>query len=367
MNRTTPLRASAVAAATYVPRGPSSVTIWRSVGRTLVPAALLVMASAALGVLHSDYFGVRQVIVSSPDPSVAEEVRAQLSLLPHPNTVFYPLSRLEVQAMSCPRVLRVDISRDLPSRIVVVVTERKPRFALRGDRDYVMVDADGVLLFHTTRPSVTYPRVEGAQVGAGPTGGRLSPDSVRCVLECEEGARKGGLGLSFTLNLGTRYDLHLVTTSGTDIRLGGPDNLVRKVIAAAAIERHALGRKMPPQYVDVRVPGQETWKPRKPAGAVSSADVADAGARRPAVVQRDDSEEPARPARKARSQADEDTSARRKKASDDHDPGPKAGATSEARRKSRSSDDATRSADTDAPRKRSASPKSTEGTRKDVR
>lgn len=264
MNRTPRLRASAVAVVGNVPRDATHPNAWHYVGRALLPAAVVVVFSAGLGMLHSEYFRLREVVVTSPDPGVAEEVRAQLKLLPRPNTVFYPLGELEAQAMCCPRVLRVDISRELPSRIVIAVTERKPRLALRGDRDYVMVDADGVLLFHTARPAATFPRLEGAQVGAGPTGGRLSAEAVRCALACEEGARKGGMGLSFTLNVQTRYDLHLRTPSGTDVRLGGPDNLVRKVIAAAAIERHALKSNTPPEYIDVRVPGQETWKPCKP-------------------------------------------------------------------------------------------------------
>jgi cell division septal protein FtsQ len=229
----------------------------------LVLATFVVGGSAFVGWLKSEYFQLREVVVTSADPSVAEEVRSQLTLLPNPNTMFYPLGQLEAQAMRCPRVLRVDISRELPNRIVMAIVERQPRLALRGDRDYILVDAEGVLLFHTSRPPVTLPRVEGAQVGTASTGGRLSAEAVRCALECEEGARKGGMGLSFTLNLRTRYDLRLRTPSGTDVRLGGPDNLVRKVIAAAAIERHVLQRHLWAEYIDVRVPGQETWKPRQ--------------------------------------------------------------------------------------------------------
>jgi hypothetical protein len=361
----------------------------------MLPAALLVIISAALGVLHSDYFKVRQVVVHSPDAGVADEVRSRLTLVPHPNTVFYPLTQLEAQVLSCPRVLHVDIARELPSRIVVAITERKPRFALRGDRDYVMVDADGVLLFHTAQPPVIYPRVEGAQVGAGPTGGRLSADSVKCVLECEQGAREGHLGLSFTVNLQMRYDLHLLTPSGTDIRLGGPDNLMRKVIAGAAIERHALSMKMPPEYIDVRVPGQESWKPKAPQVAADSrADRAPADESTPSAVRReadkktDEDVAPARrsaakekasedrrksdtdsdtPVRKARNKPDEDASAERKKASADEEPKPKA-RTTPTRRSSASSDrEDSKARESERPRSRATSTKSKAGAPKDAR
>ena len=71
----------------------------------------------------------------------------------------------------------------------------------------------------------------------------------------------GAMGFGFTLNLITRYDYKLYTPLGTEIRLGGPDNLVRKVIAAASVERYAHAQKMRPQYVDVRVPGDVRWRP----------------------------------------------------------------------------------------------------------
>jgi hypothetical protein len=254
----------APAGARYEARGPSGHMTWRFVSRALAPAFLVVVGSALLGLLRSDLFLVREVVVRADDLLVAREVRDLLHLPPGANTVFLPISRLAQQAAACPRVLRVEILRELPGRITMQVTERQPVFALRDIKDYALVDQEGVLLFHTTRPQPSQPRVVVRLDAQGITGGRLDADSLRATLECIQGARRGGMGLGFTLDLSQRYAFTLTTPTGTLVRLGGPDNLVRKMIGAAAIERYAHSLRSQPEYIDVRIPEDARWRPLKP-------------------------------------------------------------------------------------------------------
>lgn len=242
------------------PKGAPAWLVWRSVARALLPALLVVVAPATVGFLLSDYFTLREVVVRADSPSLAEEVASLLEVPEQANTVVFPLQELVGQAERAPRVLRVRASRDLPSRILLRIEERQPSFALRDEQGFVMVDEEGVLLFRTGKPGPETPVIAGIVSGERALGARLSPECLGAVLDCMAGARTGGVGLSFALDLETPYDYRLVTPSGTLVKLGGPDNLARKVIAAGAIERHLEKRGARAAYIDVRVAGRPAYK-----------------------------------------------------------------------------------------------------------
>ncbi len=239
--------------ARYHTRRPSH-PVSRSFSRALLPAAIFVAVTATAGFLSSDYFRLREVFVKAPDTGLADEVAGALQVPAGANTIFLSESRLASQAKACPRVLDAEVDRDLPGTVTLRIEQREPVFALKAPNGYVLVDREGVLILHTARPGPEYPRVHDNNERDRVIGGHLNPDCLKTVLACIEGARQGDMDLDFDLHLEERFDYRLVPGSGVTVKMGGPDNLARKVILAGAIDRHLRERNLRAEYIDVRLP-----------------------------------------------------------------------------------------------------------------
>jgi cell division septal protein FtsQ len=241
--------------------GAPSYWIHHCVRGMVVPAAALVAACAGFGVLSSDYFALQEVVVRSRTASVAREVAGKLQATPG-TTFWYPLRSLVGVAEMCPRVRAAVPSRELPGRIVLTLEERQPTFCLRFSDGFHMVDPEGVLISAVPAPPAGFPVVVGPVEKQHVIAGRLRADCVKTVMDTLTGADKAGLGRHLVLDLTTRYDYTMLTPSGTLVKLGGGDNLVRKVMVATAAEARIREKKQQAAYIDVRVPdGDVYWKP----------------------------------------------------------------------------------------------------------
>lgn len=221
-------------------------------------AAVFVLA----GLLASDIFRLREIVVCASSASLAEEVAGVLDVPEGANTITLPARLLAAQARSVPRVQSVHAKRKYPSRIELTVEERVPVFVLQTAQGFVLVDEEGLLLLHTGKAERGMPVVLGDRSGDWAIGGRLSPDCLRTVLDCIEGAEAAGIGLDFSLDLQVRYDYRLRLPSGVTVKLGGGDNIVRKVMMAAAIERHIVSHGGGIEYIDVRIPLRPVYRPK---------------------------------------------------------------------------------------------------------
>lgn len=244
------------------PRAAPAHLVRRQVRRLLLPSAALVILSAAAGFMNSDALALRQVRVCSTDRALEQEVCELLKAPAQANTLFFSTRALARQAAACPRVKSVRVDRALPHAIVVHVEPRRPAFALASAEKHVLVDSEGVLLFNTHAPGPGFPRVSDRSALSRTLGGKLNDQCLATVLACMEGARQAGMPMNFTLDLKTAYDYRMVTPGRTRVRLGGPDNMVRKVIIAASIDKHLrkLGKRA--EYIDVTVVTNPRYKPR---------------------------------------------------------------------------------------------------------
>jgi hypothetical protein len=240
----------------------SAARIWWYFKRALILSLIAVPGPALVGFAVSDYFRLCELTVRAKDIGLAEEVALALSDLPAlkgASALFPPLQEITTRAQTCPRVLRVEITRDLPRHLWVDIEERCPLFVVKGEGDYVFADEYGMCLLRTGTPPRSMTKVilpEGARYTTGAT---LPEDELIAAFACIRGAMRGGLGLSFELDLRTRYDYRLKTPSGTPVWLGGPDNLQRKVIKAAALERRLRQQGQRARYMDARAPDGDIY------------------------------------------------------------------------------------------------------------
>lgn len=245
--------ATAYVSAARRPRGAPPEMVWYYIGRALPLCTALLLVAYLFGFCKSDFFLLREVAVVGENAGVVEEVAGGLKAPENANTLFFSTADLAEAAARFPRVLSAHAERDLPGRVVVRLEPRRPLFCLAGKDDYVMVDAEGVLLFFTDRPGPDYPRVHGDGTTKLTLGGSLNPECLATVLRCMEGARLAGMDMDFDLDLSSRYDYTLFTPDGTPVRLGAGDNMVRKVAIAARTEKKLSLKGLRAEYIDARV------------------------------------------------------------------------------------------------------------------
>jgi cell division protein FtsQ len=168
-----------------------------SVGLVAVPAGLVTW------VLTSPRFDLKQVTVEAGTPRVPESVlRQALAPFRGENLVLLPLAGVEAAVRRNPWVDTVEISKELPDRLRIEVTERRPVALLERRGGLVYADEEGRPIapvgseLEAARKaklvvvSFTYPRlsasdgVEGALEVAGELG-RVQPDWAAALSRIE--------------------------------------------------------------------------------------------------------------------------------------------------------------------------------------
>jgi cell division protein FtsQ len=127
--------------------GSRRVVSRRTLG--LVAMALIVGGGLVYGaytVLTSRWFTVRQIAVHGTSRLTTSDVEGLLRNLRSENLLLADLGRYEQQLLASPWIGAVTLHRELPSTVVVDVTERVPMvFAHLGDRLY-LVDQAGKII-----------------------------------------------------------------------------------------------------------------------------------------------------------------------------------------------------------------------------
>lgn len=234
-------------------------------GLWLVLGTSVLAFLAGLG--SSSLFWISEVRVVAPDPALAQAVARTLTVPAQSSSLFYPLSRLERQAMTLPQVESVQVSRELPHYLVVGVSRRVPVAELITDHGLLLVGADGVItnLLPPGAKASHLPRFLAIPVDRPEPGGRLSAGWAQRVAEISQAVVTGALDADAQIDCSRSLDLRL-TARGVEGYLGAMDNLERKVALFAALLSELRRQGGDPAYIDVRVMERPIWMPKGEVG-----------------------------------------------------------------------------------------------------
>ena len=104
---------------------------------------VLAVAAAIVGVLHVDYFTVAEVTVTGNEYMTQEQVLKGTKIKTGRNIFDVHVLWEEHRIKSKKYVDDVDVSRELPDRIIVSVTEKKGMAQFKHGTKYVVTDNDG--------------------------------------------------------------------------------------------------------------------------------------------------------------------------------------------------------------------------------
>ncbi|WP_151524164.1 cell division protein FtsQ/DivIB [Serinicoccus kebangsaanensis] len=224
--------------------------------RTLLTWTAVVLAAAA-AMVFLFFFSAAFVVKDLQATGAREEVTEsalQHAQIPHGR----PLARVSEgrvsdRVLEDRRIAAVEVERDWPSSVTLVVTEREPAVALRGGGTTWLADASGVIYEQVDRPSKKLPlitlRSDPTELDSDTVTGlaelwRMRPDPD--TLEGDLGAPAVGSDGSIEMDLG---QVTLVWGSPTDNEKKW--NVVTALIGQETIDpQGALA-----MTIDVRIPG----------------------------------------------------------------------------------------------------------------
>jgi hypothetical protein len=122
-------------------------SLWATLARPLASAVLVTVLPAGLAawVATAGRFGLAEILVT-PEPSGrvdAAWVRQALAPFMSRNLVFLPLAEVEASIRKNPWVAAVQLRKELPDRLHVAVSERRPVALLLAGDELAWADQDG--------------------------------------------------------------------------------------------------------------------------------------------------------------------------------------------------------------------------------
>jgi cell division protein FtsQ len=210
---------------------------WRRLG--VVTMAIPVLGAAGWLVGFSSVLATEHVAVTGAAITSTDAVRTAAQV-----PIGLPLVRQDGEAIAARvaalrPVEKVKVSRKLPHTVVIAVTERTPRLAVRRPNTVILVDSTGV------------PFENVSKVPQGVVVAQINPDATPLLVEA--GRVAGALPDTFArrvahIEAGSPYSIRLVLRSGTVVTWGTAADSPLK----AQIAERLLKRK--PRAIDVSAP-----------------------------------------------------------------------------------------------------------------
>lgn len=163
-----------------------------------------------------------------------------------------------------PEVADAELVCRPPNSVEVRLVPRVPTLAVRAGRQWLSVDAGGVIVRSGPRAEAELPQVYGLRPAVTAPGARIAPQQLAeaavAVRACEQVLGAGPRALAFEPG----GALRLRTAAGELVLLGQAKELEHKLYTYQVI-RNRLGAA--PVYVDVATPTAPAWLPQAAPGA----------------------------------------------------------------------------------------------------
>ena len=233
--------------------------------------ALLLVALGAGGwlVVNSPIFAVDDITVRGASHVAAEEIRILARIEDGQNLIRLAMDEVAARIERHPWIARAELSRDLPSTLVVEVRERRPRGWLAGGEGdagtAVVVAGDGTVL---DRPA-TEPRdlpLLGELPEAPDVGVRLAvtPAELRVTASMPASLLRAVAAVTVVAE-----DATLRLRGGGAVEYGPPSSLVDKHRALEDVLAWAEDRRLEIGSIDVTVPSAPTLQPARGGAPVA--------------------------------------------------------------------------------------------------
>lgn len=252
------LRGTRAATLRSPPRGPLIV-----LGRVLPSGRSLAIAFALLAATIGAYaaaretslFAVRTVEVRGEPPAAKLRVERALAPLAGHNLLALDAGDAERALAGLPDITVLGVDRAFPSTLRVTVTAERPAAVLRrGSESWIVSERGRILRKAGESPPRRLARIWVEQVRLPDDGALLSDEEALAPARALGAVLAADRGFYDRVReaRGERNDVDLVLRTGTEVRLGAPEDIGLKVAVAAKILKALPGAS--DGYLDVSVP-----------------------------------------------------------------------------------------------------------------
>ena len=242
------------------------VTARRVEGRRRLRALVaLVSAASLLGiaylVVRSPLLGVDTIQVRGNQRTPIETVRGAAHISDGEPLLFLDTQAVARRIEALPGIAHASVRTDLPTTVVITVTERRPVAWIRstGANPFAAVDGAGRVLDRSAQAPVGLPEVVGAGTTAVPGHGVSSPAPFRGLAALPEALRIRTVRFELRQGSGVLTIDGAPPTAG-EIQFGPITDMARKGAAALAVLDVLAGRGERVAVLDVRVPDAPATK-----------------------------------------------------------------------------------------------------------
>jgi cell division protein FtsQ len=219
----------------------------------IVAGSLTVLAAAGWGLTYSPLFRAKTIRVEGARHLGQRQVLRLAEITPGVNVLHFDAGAAERRLESSPWVASADVRAELPSTLLVSITEQVPVAVIRGSTGgSELVAGDGVII-SATSGGQALPEIEGANVS-----------SVPSPITLEEGATAAAAmtpqvrSATKAIIVGDDGSILVLLRSGVAVSYGAAANLAAKDQALQAVLSWAERNGQNLVAIDVSVPSAPT-------------------------------------------------------------------------------------------------------------
>lgn len=221
---------------------------------------LLIVLLALYILLRSPLFEVQDVAVTGNQYLKAEKIVSVSGISIGENIFKINLHNAAEKLKIIPMLKSAEMDRELPSRVVIRVVERRPLALLPAGEGFVQVDGDGVYLQRGSPSDLNLPVITGVKASIPPPGKPIEAEGLSSALLVIEKMPPVLIPQLSEVNIGPQGDVVLYTMDGVQCRLGGTEDLAEKglVLSQVLDELKTKGKKI--EYIDLSYVGTPVVK-----------------------------------------------------------------------------------------------------------
>lgn len=214
---------------------------------------ILLIALAMFILIGSPLFEIRQITVEGNEFFSGRKIVAVSGIELNTNIFKVNLAEAVDRLKTMPMLKEAHITRDLPSRIVIRVIERKPVAFLPSAGGFILVDAEGVYCRDGKIGEASLPVITGPSVSIPPAGQVIKDNDLQIALKVINSLPGELAGDLSEIHVDKHKGVVLYTLGGIQCRLGPPEDLIRKGSVLGQVLGRLEGKKI--EYIDLSIAG----------------------------------------------------------------------------------------------------------------
>jgi cell division protein FtsQ len=213
---------------------------------------ILVTLVASFLFVNSPYFIVGGVLVEGNKYVSVEEVYRIAGIPESVNIFRLNTDDIRHRLTSDLRLSDVEVSRKLPTSIIIRLKERQPLAYIASGYGFVEVDKQGIVLaaFRNLK-QVNVPLITGIRLGNVYVGDQIENSQIKNILTYLAALDEATINQLSEINIKSPQQLVAYTTDSITIRIGSNDKMDEKSKLTQAIIQEIHDKKLAVEYVDL--------------------------------------------------------------------------------------------------------------------